>query len=292
MDLLLHSYSLRHYPLGHVFGIAREHGWDGIELVLWHYDAERVEDELTAAVALGGDYGIRIGCVGYAGRFTDSDPQVRAHSVEVTERTIRACARHGITLVNGWAGSLVRDPADWRVNGSAAASPHHYELAAAAYQRLAKVAAAEGVRIAVETHPAAVHDTVAATARLLAMIGDPVVVANPDPGNTYVFGGAERDPAVLDLLAGRIGYFHMKNCLPGEGQANFNVDTAYGCIDNVAWLTKLTALGGIPSLAIEYCGEGDAHPVLAAAPAYARRCLSLAARLLAAAPASQAAGSS
>jgi sugar phosphate isomerase/epimerase len=278
VKLLLHSYSLRHYPLDHVFDTAREHGWDGIELVLWHYDAERVEDELDEAVKLGARYGVGIGCVGYAGQFTDDDAEVRAHSVTLAERAIRACASHAITLVNGWAGAIVRDPADWRVNGSAAAGERHYELAAAAYERLAQVASGLGVRIAVETHPAAVHDTVAATARLLAMVPSPAVVANPDPGNTYVFGGAERDPGVLDSLAGRIGYFHMKNCLPGTGQANFNVGTADGCIDNVAWLTKLTALGAIPSLAVEYCGDGDAHPVLAAAPAYARRCLSLAAR--------------
>jgi 3-dehydroshikimate dehydratase len=279
VELFLHSYSFRYYPLDHVFAIARESGWDGIELVTWHYDQERVEEELDDAVALGARHGVQVRCVDYIGSFTDDDPDLRAHSLQVVERVIRACARHGISLVNGWAGALVRDPADWRRNGSAAASSSHYELAADAYRRLGRVASEHGVRVAVETHPAAVHDTVAATARMLAMVPDPAVVANPDPGNTYILGEAERDPAILDTLAGRIGYFHMKNCLPGDGQPNFTVDTAHGYIDNVAWMTKLTELGGVPALCVEYCGEGDPHPVIAAAPAYVRRCLDLAAGL-------------
>jgi 3-dehydroshikimate dehydratase len=275
--LLMHGYSFRRYPLGHVFAMAKRFGWDGIELVHFHFDEERVEEELEAAVALGARYGVPVGCVGYCGRFTDDDADLRDHSVGLAERAIRACERHNVPQVNGWAGALVRDRDDWRRNGSAAASEVHYERAASAYRRLGKLASECGVMVCVETHPNAVHDTVAATARLLDLVDEPSVVATPDPGNFYIQDEAGRDPGVLNALAGRIGYFHVKNCLPGtDGQVSFTVDTAYGVIDNVAWLAKLTALGGVARLAVEYCGEGDPHPVLAAAPGYVRNCLDLA----------------
>jgi sugar phosphate isomerase/epimerase len=282
MKLLMHGYSFRRYPLAHVFAVASRFGWDGIELVHYHFDTERVEEEVYAAVALGARYGVPVGCVGYRGQFTDDDAQVREHSVRLAERAIRACERHGIPQVNGWAGDLVRaDPDDWRRNGSAAAAEVHYERAAGAYRRLGKLASGCGVTVCVETHMNAVHDTIAATARLFDLVDERSVVATPDPSNFYIHGGTERDPAALDALAGRIGYFHVKNCLPGTGQVSFNVDTAHGVIDNYAWLAKLSALGGVPALAVEYCGDGDPHPVLAAAPAYVRGCLDLAEALIA-----------
>ena len=277
MKLLMHGYSFRRYPLAHVFAMAKRFGWDGIELVHFHFDEERVAEEVDAAVALGARYGMPIGCVGYCGQFTDDDADLREHSIGLAERAIRACERHNIPQVNGWAGALVRDPGDWRRNGSAAASEVHYDRAASAYRRLGKLATECGVTVCVETHMNAVHDTIAGTARLLDLVDDPAVKATPDPSNFYILSPGERDPDALDALAGRIGYFHVKNCLPGTGQVSFTVDTAYGAVDNFAWLAKLTALGGVPRVAVEYCGEGDPHPVLAAAQGYVRGCLDLAA---------------
>jgi sugar phosphate isomerase/epimerase len=282
MRLLLHGYSFRRYPLEHLLAVAADGGWDGIELVHFHFDPEDVEREVDRIALLARGYGVRIGCIGYDGRFTDDDPQAREHSIRLAERAVETAGRHGIGLVNGWAGALVADPADWRANGSAAAEAVHFARAAEAYRRLGDLAARHGVSVGVETHPAAVHDTVATAAKLLADIPSRHVVATPDPGNTYVFGGMERDPEVLDALAGRIGYFHMKNCLPtAGGVADFTVDTAAGAIDNVAWFTKLLKLDALETVAVEYCGEGDPHPVIAAAPAYARRCRQLAQRLAA-----------
>lgn len=277
----MHGYPFRRYPLIHVFAMAKRFGWDGIELVHYHFDEERVEEEVDAAVALGARYGTLIGCVGYCGQFTDDDPDLREHSIRRAEGAIRACERHNIPQVNGWAGTtLVRDPGDWRRNGSAAASEIHYDRAASAYRRLGKLASECGVTVCVETIMNSVHDTIAATARLLDLVDNPAVKATPDPSNFYVHGEAERDPGVLDALAGRIGYFHVKNCLPTvdtEYGVVFTVDAAHGAVDNCAWLAKLTALGGVPRLAVEYCGDGDPHPRLAAAQAYVRECLDIAA---------------
>ena len=278
MKLLMHGYSFRRAPLDHVFAMARRFGFDGIELEHFHFDEERIEEEVEAAVALGARHGVPIGCVGYCGQFTEDDADLREHSLSLAERAIRTCGRHGIPQVNGWADEVVHDPADWRRNGSAVASDVDYERAASACRRLGKVASECGVTVCLETHMYSVHDTIAGTAKLLDLVDDPSVVATPDPANFYSLD--ERDPGVLDAIAGRVGYFHVKNCLPlGNGQVHKTVDTAYGVIDNVAWLAKVIELGGVPSVAVEYCGEGDPHPVLAAAPGYVRTCLELAATL-------------
>ncbi|MFY1688232.1 sugar phosphate isomerase/epimerase family protein [Plantactinospora sp. WMMB782] len=274
MKLVLHSYTFRRYPLRHVFAVAARHGWDGIELVHFHFDPARVESEVADAVALGRRYGVDVHCVGYTGDFVGADPAARDASLTLVERTVAAAAEHGIPMVNGWSGTLERDPDDWRANGSALAEPVHYERAAEGYRRLGEYAARHGVRVGVEVYPGSVHDTVAGTAKLLAMVDHPAVVATADPGNAYVVSPADRDPAVLDRLAGRLGYFHLKNLRPDGGRADFNVDTAEGVLDNYAWITKADSLG-VPAICVEYCGDGDPHPPIARAGDYVRDCLAL-----------------
>ncbi|MEE6260235.1 sugar phosphate isomerase/epimerase family protein [Plantactinospora sonchi] len=274
MKLVLHSYTFRRYPLRHVFAVARRYGWDGIELVHFHFDPARVEDEVADAVALGRRYGVGVHCVGYTGDFVSDDPQARAASLALAERTITAAARHGVGLVNGWSGTLERDPDDWRRNGSAVAEERHYARAAEGYRRLGAYAGRHGVRVGVEVYPGSVHDTVATTARLLAMVDHPDVVATADPGNAYVVSEPDRDPAVLDQLAGRLGYFHLKNLYPDGGRADFNVDTAEGVLDNYAWITRAASLG-VPAICVEYCGDGDPHPPISRAVGYVRGCLAL-----------------
>ncbi|GAA3755372.1 hypothetical protein GCM10022225_45160 [Plantactinospora mayteni] len=292
MKLVLHSYTFRRYPLRHVFAVAARHGWDGVELVHFHFDPARVETEVAAAAALGRHYGVEVYCVGYTGDFVGDDPAARAASLALAERTIAAAAEQGIALVNGWSGTLERDPDDWRVNGSALAGPVHYERAAEGYRRLGEYAARHGVRVGVEVYPGSVHDTVSGTAKLLAMVDHPAVVATADPGNAYVVSPADRDPAVLDQLAGRLGYFHLKNLRPDGGRADFNVDTADGVLDNYAWITRADSLG-VPAICVEYCGDGDPHPPIARAGDYVRDCLALRddlARRHASAEAAEAAG--
>lgn len=274
MKLVLHSYTFRRYPLRHVFAVARRYGWDGVELVHFHFDPARVEDEVAEAVALGRRYGVAIHCVGYTGDFVGDDPVDRAASLALARRTIDVCARHGIELVNGWSGTLERDPDDWRRNGSAIAEERHYDRAAEGYRHLGEYAGRLGVRVGVEVYPGSVHDTVATTARLLAMVDHPAVFATADPGNAYVVSPDDRDPEILDQLAGRLGYFHLKNLHPDGGRANFNVDTADGVLDNYAWIAKASALG-VPAICVEYCGTGDPHPPIARAGKYVRDCLAL-----------------
>ncbi len=279
MDLVMHSYSLRTYPLEHVLAVAAHDGFDGVEVSTWHLDLRRdpdvVRGEVTRAVALGRRYGVRVHCVGYEGDFVTDDPDRRVRAVTLVSRIVEACGEHGIGLVNGFGGWLQGDPDDWVRNGSALATDEHYARCAAAYRTLATVGDREGVRVGVEVHPNTVHDTVATTARLLDLVDHPVVTATVDPANSALIDPDDQDPAVLDRLGDRLGYFHIKNYVPAGGRADFSVDTAAGVLDNLRWLQKLAERGGVPAAALEYCGWGDPHPRLRAALRYVRDCEAL-----------------
>ncbi|MBF9129664.1 sugar phosphate isomerase/epimerase [Plantactinospora sp. S1510] len=279
MDLVMHSYSLRDYPLEHVFAVAAHYGFDSIEVSTWHLDLrgnpDVVPGEVARAVALGDRYGVRVHCVGYEGDFTVDDPDRHARSVTLVGRIVEACGGHGIELVNGCGGWLQGDPDDWRNNGSVRADDGHYARTGDAYRTLGAIGAREGVRVAVEVHPNTVHDTVTTTARLLDLVDHPAVIATVDPANSALLTPEDRNPAVLDRLGNRVGYFHIKNYVPAGGRADFSVDTAHGVIDNLRWLEKLAEHGGVPAMALEYCGVGDPHPRLQAALRYVRECEAL-----------------
>src|SRR5689334_20992308 len=106
MDLVMHSWSLRDYPLPHVFAVAGYLGFDGVEVSTCHLDVrgdpDVVPDEVARAVALARRYGVRVHCVGYEGDFTADDPDRRARSVRLVGRLVEACAEHGVGLVNGF----------------------------------------------------------------------------------------------------------------------------------------------------------------------------------------------
>jgi sugar phosphate isomerase/epimerase len=100
-------------------------------------------------------------------------------------------------------------------------------------------------------------------ARLLDAIDSPHVLANPDPCNMYATRTAERDPESLDQLEGRIGYFHLKNCVRQNGSFDFGAHLESGELDARAWLAKLVDQGYRGPVCVEYCGEGDPKPGLA-----------------------------
>ncbi|WP_165945546.1 TIM barrel protein [Micromonospora sp. KC606] len=276
MRPVLHSYALRDYPLGHVLRVAAADAWPAIELSSWHFDpefdAENVRSGIAAAVRTGRRYGVEVFCADYWAVFTAADEAERAMWVEKVCTVVDACAANGIALVNGAGGWLVRDgqdwDRDWTGNGSALASDVHLKWVADCYRRVAAYAAERGVRVAVEVHPNTVHDTVAATARLLDLADHDNLVVTLDPANAVALGADDRDPAVIDLVAGRVAYFHLKNCLIRGGAADFTVDAAAGVVDNYRWLARLARIPAVTEVGVEYCGDGDPHPRLTAGRRY------------------------
>ena len=260
MQVVMHSYTFRTYGLEEAFRSARRYGWDGIELQPCHFDRAKIETELPAAVALGKSYGVPILCVDSGGDVIGDDAKAVEATVAKIERELEICAANGVRLVNGSVGTLRGSDPAYGANGSALATDVHYARAAAAYRHLGAVAARLGITIVFEIHMFCIHDTIASTARLLEEIGLDNVRANPDPGNMFSTATAERNPAALERLAGRIGYFHFKNCqaLPG-GNWNYSVKLADGHIDYYKWVEQLVKLGFAGPVCVEYCGAGDPH---------------------------------
>jgi len=278
MQIVMHSYTFRTYPLEYAFKNALRFGWDGIELQPVHFDAGNMATELPRCIALGRKYGIPIACVDFSGDFLNEDAAVVSEAVARMEGWIHACADNGVFLMNGGVGSLVADKDDYGKNGSALATEAHYARAAEALRHVGGVAQERGVRLVLEIHMNAIHDTIASTAKLLDLVGLDNVMANPDPGNMFSTSTAEKDPAALDRLAGRIGYFHFKNCAAHAGGYDYAVRLADGHIDTHKWVQKLVDLGYEGAVCIEYCGAGDPHVAAEQDIAYLRRCFDWAVR--------------
>lgn len=276
MWTVLHSYALRDYPMPHVFEVAAAGDWPAVELSTWHFDpqfgTQSVRHGIAAAAEAGRRSGVDIYCAGYWAVFTATDEAERKMWVDKVCGVVDACVENGISFVNGAGGWLVGDGADWdrdwTANGSALAAPADLERVADCYRQVVGYAADRGVRVAVEVHPNTVHDTVAATARLVDLVDHDNLVVTLDPANAAPLSAADRDPAVVDLVADRVAYFHLKNYLPRDGGANFTVHAADGVLDNYRWLARLADLPGVTAVCVEYCGEGDPHPRLAAARRY------------------------
>ena len=270
MQFVMHSYTFRGYALEEAFRNARRFGWEGVELQPCHFSRDRIAEELPAAIALGARYGVPIACVDFGGNFVSDDGAETAKAITDMERDIDVCARNGIRLMNGCAGWLSCGSDDWGKNGSAMAHEAHYARAAEAFRHLGSRAAGHGIRIVFEIHMNTIHDTIASTARLLDRIGLDNVMANPDPGNMFGTSTAEKDPAELDRLGGRVGYFHLKNCAKRADGFDYSVKLTEGHIDLYRWIDKLVSLGYDDRVCVEYCGEGDPHAAAQSDAAYVR----------------------
>lgn len=273
MDIVMHSYTFRRYPLVFAFKNAARFGWDGIELQPCHFDRERIAEELPDAIALGHSYGVPIRCVDFGGDFINENAGEIEAAVRQAEHEIAVCGEHGITLMNGTVGSLVAEKGNFGKNGSAIAQPAHYERAAEALRHLGDCAGKHGIRLVLEIHMNCLHDTIASTAKLLDMVKRDNVMANPDPGNMFSTSTAEKDPDDLDRLDGRVGYFHFKNCAETQGVYSYSVNLADGHIDMYKWVEKLIGMGYGDAVCIEYCGAGDPHVPAQADIDYLRRCI-------------------
>lgn len=270
MDIILHSYTFRDRPLEEAFQAAHDFGYDGLELSRVHFDETRLEHELPEAVRLGARYDVAVTCVDFAGDLIHEDAGIVEQSTALIEQSIAICAAHDVPLMNGYVGVLMGEPEEFSNNGSARATDAHYERAAAALRRLGDAAGKHGLRLALEIHMNTIHDTIASMRRLLDMCASNNVVATPDPGNMFATKAEDCDPAALDLLINRIGYFHFKNCRKTDGACDFSVALEEGELDMLPYLNKLNDFGYNYPVCIEHVGAGDPRTLAQTDLAYFR----------------------
>jgi len=258
MKVCMHSYTFRDYPLERALRKAAQYGWDGIELNGKHFDITRLKDELDRIIEEATRYGVDITVIDFPGNFIQDDRDAAKQSVEQVSEMISVVRNYGIQIMNGGVGVLAgSDPRDYGSNGSALATDEHYGRAAEALKQLGPLAESEGVTLTLEIHMNTIHDTAASTLKLLGMVGSPAVLANPDPGNMYATSTAEPGAKAMEMLEGKIGLAHLKNCTHVNGTYNYSTLLESGDIDFFKVLEALQRTGFDGHVTIEYCGLGD-----------------------------------
>ena len=273
IQILLHSYTFRDLPLEEAFVAARDFGYDGLELSRVHFDDAAPEADLKRAAELASTYGVPIAVLDFACDFISPDDADRTEAAEKLERNMRAAAKHGVSLMNGYVGVLAEDGQPFSANGSALANDGHYEYAAEALRRAIPLADELGLTLSLEIHMNTIHDTVASMRRLLEDVGVPSLRVTPDPGNMYATSMIDRDPVVLGALSDRLGLFHVKNCRDAAGEIDYSVSLEEGTLDIPAYLHLLADIRYNSPLCIEHVGDGDPRTMAQHDIVYLRQCV-------------------
>lgn len=256
--LYMHSYTYRGQPLERAARKCREFGYDGLELVISHYDRARAAESIMEASEIARLAGSRLAVVDFSGNLIAPDAGDRERAEQGIAEVIRTAAQIGAVGVNGSVGPLVGpDPNNWSANGSRLATDEHYGRAAEALRRLGETAREAGIWLSLEIHMNTPHDTAAATRKLLDRVDHPSVVANLDPGNMYAVADAEPMAEAVAILGPRLGYVHLKNCREIGGAFDYSWALESGDIDLFQGLRAVVTSGYAGDYCIEYCGKGD-----------------------------------
>ena len=102
------------------------------------------------------------------------------------------------------------------------------------------------------------------------MVDCPAVLANPDPGNMYATSTAEDGVKAVEMLEGRIGLAHLKNCVNLNGSYNYSTLLESGDLDFYKILEALQRSGFDGNVTVEYCGLGDPNVAACRDLIYAR----------------------
>ena len=169
--IYLNSFNYRKYSLERAMRRAHEYGYDGVEIWSGHFKLDTVEETLAEAQRLGRAIGVGAPVLNLSGNVISDDPEERNARLRRLLAVIARCPDYGVSILNGYAGSLIIDRKDWSHNGSAAATEDHYRRAVDAYRQLGSAAERAGVTITLEVHMNTIHDTAESACRLLDEIG-------------------------------------------------------------------------------------------------------------------------
>ena len=223
-------------PLEQLAAKAASWGYDGLELACWgdHFDVERAlteDDYCDGRRALLARHGLQVHAisnhlVGQAvcdriderhrgiipeALWGDGDPEgVRRRAAEAMQRTARAAARLGVTVVNGFTGSSI-----WHLLYSFPPVPPAmidagYADFAARWRPILDTFAEVGVRFALEVHPTEIAFDISSTERALEAIGGhPAFGFNYDASHLG-YQGVDYI-AFIERFGDRIFHAHMKD---------------------------------------------------------------------------------
>jgi len=248
----------------------RSLGFDGLELSNAavggpNAGADQIR-ELRSELA---DHGLPCLCVRGGGGF--ANPRSIRGNRKKLEEAIHFAAQIGSPVMNTTVGSSVVTSIPGNFTGeptsqgsSRDAHQSDYEVTAAAFRELAKIAADEGVEISIEVHQHSIVDNSWSALHLLDMIDRPNVGINPDLGNIlWVYDVPEESSEqAISALAARAKYWHCKNLkrvhIPENKHTIFlRVPLADGDIDYRFAMSAMVAAGYKGDMAIEGMQLGD-----------------------------------
>ncbi|MEI8243582.1 MAG: sugar phosphate isomerase/epimerase [bacterium] len=233
-------------PLKQLAGMAKEFGYDGLELACWgdHLDLDQAvrskaycEDQLAVLAGQGlGCWAISNHLSGqlvcdniderhyaFAPRNLKGDPKgTRKWAVEMQKKAARAAANLGVKVVNGFTGSPI-----WHlVYSFPPCQPGQiaegYRQFARTWKPILDVYADQGVKFALEVHPTEIaFDMVSAERALEALNGHPAFGFNYDPSHLG-YQGVDY-VKFIRRFGDRIFHVHMKDAWWGHGDGTVGV---------------------------------------------------------------------
>ena len=201
--------------------ITRELGADGIEFrqrpFHWKQTDAEYLDVLSAALAA---HPLEFVSFGWPGPNLML-PDASAREAEVARCVAfynEAARRFGTPVFNTFTGDLSNiDPTvhayESAQHGSGVAQPEHWEWAADGFRVLAREAESNGYALAFETHGHYLHDSLAASVRLVDAIGSSHVGVLWDHANFLLYEDVPGPDKVISDLGQRLLSVHLKNWL-------------------------------------------------------------------------------
>lgn len=264
MKCYMHVNYLEHIlPVSEIMRQCASAGYDGIELRGWDVNNKMSQMEYLESVASeASDHRLDL-VFGCRNESFSSDERVRRQSLETLKTILDFSAAHGGRILNVFAGAtFAKDVprSHFEMNGSACAGEEQWRMTVEYFQQAADHAAPLNMDICFETHNGYLHDLAEPTCRLLDRIDRPNAKANFDYGNIHLNRKNRGLINEMNMLAGRIGYAHLKNLVSlnqFESRAFFRTPLDAGDINHFVLLRHLLGGGYRGPLTIENTMPGD-----------------------------------
>jgi sugar phosphate isomerase/epimerase len=241
-------------------------GFDGVEFRRRRIGVDETSEAYLDALEAGVHAsGLRHVLFGYPGPLlTRPDPKDRECEVKEAIAFYRHVAeRFRVRTVNLLTGGLSNpDPTvpyvEYTKHGSFVATDEQWDWQVKGCRELADGLAGVDIRFAFETHMVYLHDTVAATKKLVTLIDRPSIGVNLDYGNIVDFAEHPSLEECLQSLKGMLHYVHLKNSSPVRGTAGrVATSLADGEINTRQLLRLLAGMGYEGPLCLEGPRPGD-----------------------------------
>lgn len=294
MKIAMQTHSIRQHLRGRnpapaemraILDWASRAGFDGIDISdSWDFAAlSRIE--ATELRQMSAALGLAIPSVNCIGKKLTDDESAQRH-IEEIESAVEVASWLGSKIVNvslsvpRTAGVAPVIGARLSPGGSREASERDYEVTAAGLRKIARHAAAKGLELSIELHDRSIADTSASLLKILAMVGESSVKANPDLSNGYraYDTPSETWQNALTALAPHANIWHVNNLqrvhfAEIQRSAFVECDLGVGDIDYVWALNLMRAAGFGGWIVIEYKGLGCAFEMLARGRTFLSRIL-------------------